>query len=614
MRRLLFFSLILTSLSPITSRSVRAQAASPQVRDEIVVTASALPEEVDETPVAATVITRKQLEEREVHDVSDALREVPGLAVSRTGSPGKNTSLFIRGGSSKQALVLWNGVQINNPYFSGYDFGQLSAAGVETIEVVRGPFSALYGSEAVSGVVNVLTEAKDSRAALDLEGGEKGLFNAVFSGAFVTEGWNANGTVERRQDDGYAANDDFQSTSLLGGVTVTPFAGFSAGVMARHIDYDLGTPFTPNASSTAFEPSLRRREEGGETQVIAPFRYERPGSSFTLRVSETRRDDTFSDPDAAFGPVHDVVESQVRGAHATAQVSTGFGTLTIGGELARASVDLAAGYGSIDNRERTNRSLFVEDRLSKAHGANGSFELTAGVRYDDFEEFGSETSPRIAAAYVRGGHKIRASYGEGFRAPAIGELYFPFGGNVDLGAEHSRNVEIGYDHFTTNGRFGVAVFSTDYDGLITFGPTFQFENIAAATARGVEVGAARRFGALQVDASYTWLDTEDEATGEALARRPEHSGSLGIGYHAGAYATQLVITHKGARNDVTDLLPFLPVVNEAYTVADIVVHYRLGRLTPYVKLENLTNERYEEVFGYASAGRRAVVGVRFALR
>jgi len=611
MRHLLVFSLVLATVSSFNPAFAQQP---PQVRDEIVVTASALPEEVDETPVAATVITREQLEEREVRDVSDALREVPGLAISRTGSPGKNTSLFIRGGSSKQALVLWNGVQINNPYFSGYDLGQMSAAGVERIEVVRGPFSALYGSEAVSGVVNVLTKPTKNRASLDLEGGEKGLFNGVFAGAYVTTGWNAHGTLERRQDDGYSANDDFESTSILGGLTVTPFLGFSAGVLARHIDYDLGTPFAPNASSTAFEPSLRRREEGGETQIIVPLRYDRDGSAFTLRVSETRRDDTFSDPDAAFGPQHDQVESRVRSGHASAQVNTPFGTISAGGEVGRAVVDLAAGFGTIDARERTNRSFFLEDRLSLDRGSDTSIELTAGVRYDDFDEFGSETSPRIAAALVRGGHKVRAAYGEGFRAPAIGELYFPFGGNVNLGSEHSRNFEIGYDHFTAAGRFGVALFSTDYDGLITFGPTFQFENIAAATARGVEVGAARRFGALQVDASYTWLDTEDEATGEELARRPEHSGSLAFGYHASAYSAQLVITHKGARVDVTDLLPFLPVVNEAYTVADVVVHYRVGSLTPYVKFENLTNEQYEEVFGYESAGRRAVVGLRWAMR
>lgn len=602
MKPFLFFLLLATPLF--------AQVPA-QTHDEIVVTASALPEKLDETPVAATVITREQLERREVRDVSDALREVPGLAVSRTGSPGKNTSLFIRGGSSKQALVLWNGVQINNPYFSGYDFGQLSAAGVEKVEVVRGPFSALYGSEAVSGVVNVLTKPDRTRASADVEGGEKGLLSGIVSGAYVSERWNADAMAEHRTDDGWAANDDFTSTSLVGGFSITPTDRFSAGVIARHTDYELGDPFSPNPSFTAFVASLQRREEGGETQIVAPLRYAAGTWSYALRVSETTRDDTFADPDAAFGPQHDVVNSRTRGAHGTAQFATSFGTITAGAEYSRANVDLSAGYGAIDDRSRTNRSFFAEDRLSFARGPDSSLELTAGARYDDFGDFGSETTPRIAAAFVRGGHKVRASFGKGFRAPAIGELYFPFGGNTSLDSEHSRNVEVGYDRFDANGSFGIAVFDTDYEGLISFGPTGQFENIAAAHARGLELSLSRRLGPLQLDASYTRLDTEDEATGEALARRPENSGSLALGYHAPSYSLQFVVTHKGQRVDVTDLLPFLPVVNEAYTVADVVLHYRAGAFTPYLKLENLTNETYEEAFGYPSARRRALIGLRW---
>src|SRR5687768_6074525 len=189
-------------------------AASLSAQETIIVTASSLPEEIDETPVAATVITREAIERREARDVADVLREVPGLAVSRTGSPGKNTTLFIRGGSSKQALVLWNGVEMNNAYFSGYDFGQLSSAGVEKVEVVRGPFSALYGSEAVSGVVNVLTKPSTTGASIDVEGGENGLLNGVLYGAHVSDHWVLNGTVERRQDDGFANNDDFSGSSI----------------------------------------------------------------------------------------------------------------------------------------------------------------------------------------------------------------------------------------------------------------------------------------------------------------------------------------------------------------------------------------------------------------
>src|SRR5688500_2153248 len=127
------------------------------VSEEIIVTASAAPETLQSTPAAVTVISREDIEAREARDVSDVLREVPGLSVSRTGSQGKVSAIFIRGGSSKQALVLWNGVEVNNAYFSAYNFGQLSSAGVERVEIVRGPYSALYGADAVSGVINILT-------------------------------------------------------------------------------------------------------------------------------------------------------------------------------------------------------------------------------------------------------------------------------------------------------------------------------------------------------------------------------------------------------------------------------------------------------------------------
>jgi vitamin B12 transporter len=588
--------------------------ASPTIQQEIIVTASALPEELAETPVAATVITREDIERREARDVSDILREVPGLAISRTGSPGKNTTLFVRGGSTKQALVLWNGVEMNNAYFSGYDFGQLSSAGVERVEIVRGPFSALYGSEAVSGVINVLTKPSSSGATLDVEGGEKSLFNAALSGASVGDRWNVNGALERRQDDGFADNDDFSGNSALGGATFLPNEQFSAGILGRYSSYDLGDPFAPNAASSAFVPSPHRREDGSQLQVSIPLTLQTARSAFELRLSDSRRQDTFDDPDGAFGPEHSDVEASIRGARGTARTTTSFGAITIGGEYERAEVDSSSNFGGIDSRSRTNKSAFLEDRFSHSLGAGSSIEIAAGARYDDFGDFGSETSPRIAAAWIDRGHKLRASYGEGFRAPAIGELYFPLGGNVNLRAERSRNVEVGYDHFTPAGSFSATFFDADYTNLINFGPSFQFENIQAARSRGVELGATRRYGPMRLDLSYTWLDTEDEATGEDLLRRPRHSGSIALGYDAAGYSTQIVVAHKGVRDDVTDLFPFGTVRNDAYTTVDFTVHYQVGALRPYVKLENLTDKKYEEVFGYPSGRRRAIVGLRYSMR
>ena len=113
--------------------------------------------------------------------------------------------------------------------------------------------------------------------------------------------------------------------------------------------------------------------------------------------------------------------------------------------------------------------------------------------------------------------------------------------------------------------------------------------------------------------SYTWLDAEDEATGEQLVRRPEHSGSITLGYEAGPATALLIVSHTGARNDVTDLFPYGIVRNGAYTTADVVVHYSVGTFRPFLKVENLTGERYEEAFGYPSPTRRAIVGIRYGI-
>lgn len=593
-----------------------ATPQQPSVQQQIIVTASALPEDVEETPAAASVVTRDDIEKREARDVADVLREVPGVTVSRTGTPGKQVSLFLRGGSSKQALVLWNGVEMNNAYHSAYNFGQLSTAGVERVEIVRGPFSALYGSDAVSGVVNVLTTPPRDEAGVDFEAGEHGLVNGAARAAYAHDRWSAHATVERRQDDGFAPNDDFASTSVLGGAMFTPNANASLGILARYSSYDLGIPRNANAAGTAFVPTPRRREEGWESQIAIPMHFDAAGISYSVRLTQNHRNDDYADPDGAFGPEDAHTDAVSRAANASVRAKTAFGTITVGGEYENSSVDHADSYGlNVDSRDRDSRSLFVEDRISIAMRSGASFEIAAGLRHDDFDTFGSQLSPRIAAAWVRNGHKVRAAYGEGFRAPAIGELYSPFFGFPDLQPERSRSIEVGYDRYFQHGSLTMSLFDSDYSDLIFYDlAAGHYANINAARSRGVELGATRTFGALSTSLSYTYLDTEDESTGDELLRRPRNSGSLAIGYGFAPFDAELVIEHTGARLDVTDLFPYGNVTNEAHTTADVTVRWNAGAFIPYVRIDNLTDERYEEVFGYPSARRRIAAGVRYSIR
>lgn len=596
--------------------SVVLHGSAQTVSEHIVVTASAVPESVESTPASVTVITRRDIDEQEARNVADLLRQVPGAAIARTGSPGKSTTLFLRGGSSKQALVLWNGVPLNDAYLSGYNFGLLSTAGVEKVEVIRGPYSALYGSDAVSGVVNVLTAPQRNSLAMAAEAGGHGLRSGNVSGGMVGDVWSAYGSVERRDDEGFAPNDDSRSDTITAGAQTAISSNLSLGLLGRHSRFNVGLPRNVNAGATAFVPSLHRRERGSETQLSIPVRLDAAGLRYDLRLSDSERSDRFGDPDAPYGPEFGKTDSSLRTARLSAQSQqTAFGIVTAGGEWQRAGVDHTDSYGlDVRHRSRDSYSFYFEDRLSRDVG-RGSLQLSAGARYDRFDTFGSQVSPRLALAWAAGSSKVRAAYGAGFRAPAIGELFAPFFGNPALDPERSRNAEIGFDRYIGNSMLSVTAFRSDYDDLITYDVAAnRFGNIARARARGVELGASDRVGKLSFGVSYTWLEAIDAATRQQLPRRPRNSGTALLGYDFQPVAVQLVVTYAGRRGDVLELVPFGRVTNGAYTTADVLVHYKSGSLSPYVKVENATDERYDEVFGYPSARRRAVVGLRYTVR
>ena len=583
-------------------------AQTPRIADQIIVTASDLPETVESTPASVTVITRKQIEQQAARDVADVLREVPGLSVSRTGSLGKTTSVFVRGASSKQVLVLWNGVEINDPYFSGYNWGQFSTAGVQRIEVARGPFSSLYGADAVGGVVNIISTEGRDHADLDVAAGGRGLFNGLLSFGQKTGATSFDLSVEHRQDNGFAPNDNDRRNSLLGGVTFAATPKLSIGLTGRTSNYDLGVPRNTNAFATAYVATPHHRENGSEWQLALPVAAEIGGIHADLRLAQNHRDDHNEDPDdQSFG----TTVSTRRTIHLAGRGATVIGTIVAGAEAEKAEAENHDSFGlDITTHHRSSNAFFVEDRLSR-----GPFELSAGVRLDHYDAFGSETSPRLGVAWSRDGNKIHAAYGQAFRAPQIGELYLPFFGNPDLHAERSRSAEVGYDKFFDSGAsVSVTAFRNTFRDLIVYDLVAnKFNNIGLARSSGVEVATSNRRGAFTTALTYTYLRATEEPSGAQLLRRPKHSGSFAIGYDRGSGNAQLVVARVGSRPDVNDLFPFGTATNRAYTVADLTLRWNMGSIAPYAKIENLTNTRYQEVLGFPSPTRRALLGVRYSV-
>lgn len=609
MKSILVFILTLTTLS-----SFAQTTTAPTASDEIVVTASAIPETVESTPASVTVITQKEIEQHAARDLADVLREVPGLTISRTGSPGKATSLFTRGANSTHTLVLWNGIEINNPYFAGYDWGRFSTAGVQQVEVVRGPYSALYGSDAVAGVVNVLTNPVKSGVHGDFEAGGHGLRNAMAGADYVTSSTQFSASYEHRNDDGFDTNDDFSQNTANLFWKWTASNHFSLGFAGRHTSYNLGIPTNLNAAGTEIIPSPNRRQNGTERQLAIPIAQSIGRFSYDVALSESKRNDDFNDPDDPYGYVSGTTDSTTRRARLTTRTTTPIGTIVVGGEYARATVNDLTNFGpNLDHDRRRDKSLFIEDRLEHAIGTDSRLELSLGARRDSFETFGSETSPRFAVAFVHGSSKLRAAFGESFRAPSIGELFFPFSGNPALKAEHGRSAELGYDFaLGENGLVSLTLFHARYRDLIVFdNATFVFGNIGRARSQGLEASLTRNIGsAFYSTINYTYLDTKQDDTGDELLRRPKHSGSIFVGRRVGHTDTNIALVHSGSRFDVLPVAPFSRVNDKAYTTIDVNMQMHGDRFTPYVKLENATNVQYEEVRGYRSPGRRLILGLR----
>jgi vitamin B12 transporter len=439
----------------------------------------------------------------------------------------------------------------------------------------------------------------------------------MVDGAWIGSSLSFNAAAEHRVDEGFNRNDDFRQNTANAFGKWSPSALFSAGLGIRHTSYDLGIPFNTNAAGTAIVPSLNRRQDGRESQIVLPVSFGVFGLTNDLTLSQNKRRDHFEDPEDPF-TTSTRTDSSSRRARLTARsAATSFGTIVGGAEYERQTVTDVTNFGpNFLDRRRTDRALFIEDRFAHPVGAS-RIELSAGIRHDDFDAFGSQTSPRVAAAWISNGRKLRAAYGTGFRAPSLGELYFPFFGNAALKAERNRSFEVGYDAPAgRSGLWSATYFNSRYRDLITFDPTtFISQNIGRVRTDGVELGLQEPLStSLYTALSYTYLHrAEDEATHLRLARRPKHSGSAFLGWRSGAVDTNVVLLRMGEREDSEATFPFGRVTDRGFTTVDANVQLHLGSVTPFVKIENLRDAHYEEVRGYSSPRRRAIVGLRIGM-
>ena len=575
-----------------------AQQAAP-VSENVVVTATAAPEPEPAIGAATTVITRERIEAGGYRTVAEVLRLVPGLDLVRSGSDGSVTFAQMRGANSTQTLVLVDGERLNSPFFPGYDLSGLTTENVERIEVVRGPFSALYGSDAIGGVIQIFTRraAPGLAGRATLEAGSAGQRGGSVYAGFASPTLGFDAAYRDNRVDGDRVNSDWRARngSARFEAAAGDFARFA--LEAAVDDSRLGVPGPVGGESPHARYGTR------EERIALPV-FLRPaeGHEATLLLADVVGRPTFDDPDSGFSSATRARSLQARIADAwTAGPNrlTGF----LSGE--RGTVDDRSNFGvNLDGQHTSIWGAGIEDTLRLA----ARVTVTAGVRYDRHSQFGQAWSPRATVVWASADTlwKVRASGGSAFRAPTVGELYYPFSGNPDLKPERSTSWELGAERYLGAGRVEASLFWNDYRDLIVydFSRLANF-NVGRARSRGAEVAWRQEVGrSVAVDAGYTYLDAKDLVSGDPLIRRPRHRAFLSADLRpltGFSFSPRAILVGRRADRDA---LTGGAVEQPSYVRFDVFARYELGRFAPFARVENLTDRRYEEVAGYPAPRRR----------
>jgi vitamin B12 transporter len=601
---------------------------------DVVITASRVEEERRHVASSNTVIDETDLDRAQRRFVLDALREVPALDVVRTGSLGSTTSVFIRGANSEHTLVLIDGIEVHDAASTGraFDFAHLSADHIGRIEVIRGPQSVLYGSDAIGGVIQLISPLGSGppRFTLGAEAGSFATYRGHFSASGGSDLVRYSIAGSRLQTAGISSasdrfpenseRDGYRNSTLGTRVAVTPSDWFQLDLVARYAD--ARAELDNNAGAFGDDPNHL-----SETRNIA-FKVEprvklfdgRWEQALAVKLSQTERDtDNLPDdmnPQMQFSSfdsrIVDLDWQHNFRLHET-------NLLTFGAEFEEDTMSssfysdqFGPFFTEIRKRTAWTRGAYVQDRIQIGE----IFTATAGARIDTHERFGTYGTWRLTGAFTVpcSGTRLRGTVGTGFKAPSLFQLHSSFG-NPDLDPEESLGWDVGVDQGLWNDAvvLGATYFRNEFENLINFDlGTNLYGNIGRADSEGGEFTARiRPFDSLEIQLSYTVTVTEDKSTGESLLRRPRHKGGARVTWFMDkTFSATLGAMHIGDREDLDfSTFPSTRVTLDHYWLGHLAVSYRpVPEFEIFGRIENLFDQDYEEALGFGTPGAAGYLG------
>ena len=563
--------------------------------EPVVVTATRTAQTADQILAPVTVISSEDIQNSEARDLGELLSSVPGIELTRNGGYGKNTSIFMRGTNSGHVLVLIDGVKLYSATVGTTAFQHLPLNQIDRIEIVRGPRSSLYGSEAVGGVIQIFTKDGAGKTSSHAEAGY-GTYNTFTVGA---------GSTGFSSDSSYSFNVGYLNTDGIDSQTGAQpdkdgYDNTSLTVRwTKYLDAenDLNLSLLHASGNTAFDNAWAGESvvhDSDYTLQVLNLRLEHADEAGWLGSIQFGRslDDSETFADGVSDGKFDTTRYQLNG-----QLDWPVGgqhLLTVGSDYSNESVDSSVTY---DVSERSNLGVFLQWQ-----GAFGSQNVVAGTRIDDNEQFGTHTTGNIDYALdLTSGYRLNIGYGTAFKAPSFNDLYYPGFGTPTLDVETSSSFEVGLSRDTGSSRWAIRRFETRIDDLIGYDPvTFASVNVDEARIDGVEIEWAGQLQDWQIVTSLMLSDPIDKSTNNRLPRRAKEVVQLDLDRQHQTWRYGLSLQYHGSRYD--------DKANSSQLDSYALVHghfvYELNRSWAIrTEVNNLLDEKYATATNYREPGR-----------
>lgn len=608
-----------------------ADEAPRYTLDTVVVTGNRIETPLRQVSSSIAVITAEDIKRSSRTTVADVLRDVGGLSVAQNGGTGRNASVFLRGAESAYTLFLIDGVEVNDPMSPGrsYTPAHLTVDQVARIEVLYGSQSTLYGSDAIAGVVNIITRQGEGPPKIDasIEGGALGTFRSraglsggttdyryAIDGSFLNTRGISSNALGDMEEDGY------RNTTLGGRFGSTPSAGVSVDLNVRYTDgrADIDNGVGPNGDDPNRTNTSRQLFVRPSATLERWSQRWKQTLGYSL-VDHSREDDNPVDAnqETAAHSTFDARLHKVDWQH-TLLLAEG-NTVVFGAETEseQGESESEGPFSSkFDRRTARMTGVYLQEMLQ----LGDALFAAAGVRLDHHDRFGSEVTYNFAPNVLleETGTRIKGAYGTGYKAPSLFQLYSSFGDST-LQAGSSTSWEAGIEQYLAGQRLmaGVTYFDNAYDNMVGWdGATSSYKNVFKATSRGMELtGRYAGIAGTNLRAYYTFTDSKDHETDEQLLRRPRHSGGIVLDQRIRpGIDLNLGFRFSGERRDNDfSTWPATPVTLGGFGIVNVAANWEIRpNIQLFGRIDNLFDAEYEEILGYGTVGVTGYLGIRVA--